>query len=127
MRAALVFVIACSAPSTPAPVAVPVLPDVPFAQLDREQRIQFMKERVVPEMTPLFRAYDARRYATITCTTCHGDTTYVMPNPALRVHDDRARHDPRAIEWMTKTITPAMARLIDREIDCMRCHVRDVR
>ena len=124
------LVIACSAaPSTPAPVAVPVLPDVSFALLDREQRVQFMKERVVPAMAPLFRAHDARPYDQFGCTTCHGDSTdYVMPNPALpRLDTDRSRHDARAIEWMTTTIRPAIARILDEEIDCMRCHVRETR
>ena len=129
MRAAILLVIACSAPSTPAPVAVPVLPDVPFAMLDREQRMQFMKERVVSAMAPLFRAHDARRYDQFGCATCHGTgTDYAMPNPSLpRLHADRSRHDARAVEWMTTTIRPAIAKILDDEIDCMRCHVRETR
>ena len=128
MRAALLLVVACSgAPSAPAaPAAIPVLPDVPFAMLDRDQRMQFMKERVVPEMAPLFRAYDARRYAVFECATCHDDADYAMPNPELpRLHVDRSRHDARAVEWMTTTIRPAIAKILDEEIDCMRCHVRE--
>ena len=32
----------------------PPLPNVPFDSLDHEQRIQFMKEKVMPTMEPLF-------------------------------------------------------------------------
>ena len=124
--------LACSAPpqhATP-PAAVAVLPDVPFALLDRAQRIQFMNERVVPELAPLFRAFDARRFADFGCATCHGDDrTYAMPNPALPpLHADRARHDARTVAWMTDVIRPTMARLLgDDSLDCMRCHVRATR
>ena len=118
---------ACSAPSTPAPVAVPVLPDVEFALLDRDQKAQFMKERVVPVMAPLFRAHDAKRYAEFGCATCHAEGDYTMPNaelPALEL-PNRGRHDARDIDWMTTSIKPNMARLlIDDSIDCTHCHVR---
>ena len=121
---------ACGTPPAPtAPAAEPVLPDVPFALLDRDQRAQFMKERVVPAMAPLFRAHDPARFADFGCVTCHGDDpTYAMPNPALPgLHADRTQHDPRAVAWMTDTIRPAMARLLARDIDCLGCHVRQLR
>lgn len=130
---AIALLAACSAPGSPAPsepAAVPVLPDVPFALLDREQRMQFMRERVVPELAPLFRTFDAQRFAELTCATCHrDDPTYAMPSPALpRLHADLARHDARTVAWMTTTLRPAMARLLaDDSVDCMRCHVRETR
>jgi hypothetical protein len=136
-RALVLLVAACSAtPSSTTPVAVPVLPDVPFSLLDRDQRMQFMKERVVPTMAPLFRAHDAKRYAAFDCTTCHGAAShsglddFAMPNPGLPHLDvpDRGRFPKPAIEWMTTTIRPTMTKLlVDDTFDCLRCHVREVR
>jgi hypothetical protein len=124
MRIALLFVCACSAPSVP--VAVPVLPDVPFALLDRDQRATFMEQRVVPRMAPLFRTHDPKRYATFGCKTCHGDSRdFTMPNPRLPLISERS--DPRAVEWMMDTIQPAMSELIDHPFECTRCHVREPR
>lgn len=128
MRLVLVLAAACSAPpSATTPAAVPVLPDVPFALLDRDQRVQFMEQRVVPVMAPLFRAHDPKRYAAFGCKTCHGASRdFTMPNAALPKL--RADDDPRAVAWMTDTITPAIGALLDdRTIDCLRCHVRDHR
>ena len=126
MRASvLLLLVACS--STPGPVATPVLPDVPFALLDFDQKMTFMKERVVPAMAPLFRTHDAKQYAEFGCATCHADGDYSMPNaelPALEL-PNRGRHEARDVEWMTSSIKPAMARLLDdSSIDCTRCHVR---
>lgn len=123
---------ACSAPPHDAtqPAAIAVLPDVPFALLDHEQRMQFMKERVVPELAPVFRAFDAQRFADFGCATCHGDEAgYAMPNPALpRLHADLTRHDARMVAWMTDVVRPTVARLLaDDTVDCMRCHVRETR
>jgi hypothetical protein len=125
MRLALVLAAACSAPQ--ASTAVPVLPDVPFALLDRDQRAQFMAQRVVPVMAPLFRAHDPQRHAAFGCKTCHGDARdFALPNaqlPALGAHND-----PDDVAWMTETIKPAIARLLDDPtLDCVRCHVRDPR
>ncbi|MDQ3334880.1 MAG: hypothetical protein M4D80_06955 [Myxococcota bacterium] len=125
MRLAFVLAVACSAPATSTPLAVPVLPDVPFAMLDRDQRAQFMEQRVVPVMAPLFRAHDPARHAAFGCKTCHGDSRdHAMPNAALpRLGEN---NDPVDVEWMTTTIKPAMAKLLDDPaLDCLRCHVRD--
>ena len=127
MRIALVFAIACSAPQASTPIAVPVLPDVPFADLDPEQRAQFMEQRVVPVMAPLFRAHDPERHAAFGCKTCHGDSRdFTMPNQALPKLGEH--NDPDDVAWMTTTIKPAMARLLDDPaLACTRCHVRDPR
>lgn len=125
MRFAIMLACACSAPTTSAPVAVPVLPDVPFALLDRDQRAAFMEQRVVPRMAPLFRAHDPARYAAFGCKTCHGDSRdFTMPNVMLTKLSPR--NVPAAVEWMKQTIEPAMIELLDDQaLDCLRCHVRE--
>src|SRR5688572_6062577 len=68
--------------------ATPVLPDVPFEKLDHDQQIQFMTERVVPTMGPLFKEHDLKEFAEFGCETCHGEGAekkgeFDMPNPNL--------------------------------------------
>jgi len=142
MRAALLVVAACAAPpSTPRePVAVAVLPHVPFSKLDRDQRMQLMKERVVPAMRPLFVGHDATKFASFGCETCHGDGVktgrFEMPNPQLPIltFDDMSKFDRRDIEWMKAEVWPAMVKLVDEPafspdnpsgFGCASCHVRN--
>jgi hypothetical protein len=40
--------------------------------MTKDQQVAFMKKNVVPEMGPVFKAYDAKRYAEFGCKTCHG-------------------------------------------------------
>jgi hypothetical protein len=137
----VLIAVACgSRPPGPATREVPataVLPDVPFAQLDHDQRIQFMRERVVPAMAPVFQQHDAAKYAGFTCATCHGasadDGSYAMPNARLPRLDLAAldRYSPDDVAWMAQQVKPAMAKLL-REPEwssdnplgfgCSRCH-----
>jgi hypothetical protein len=138
---AALAIAACSAPPGPIPrrgaVAIAVLPDVPFAQLDRAQRVQLMKERVVPVMKPLFQQHDATMFSDFGCVTCHGDgvadKTFAMPNPKLPELDlaDTSQYEARDVEFMTKVVKPEMARLLgEREssqetpsgFGCLDCH-----
>jgi hypothetical protein len=134
--AAIALVLACACSGHPGsggrPIqATAVLPDVPFAQLDHDQRVQFMKERVVPAMQPIFQQHDAKRFADFGCKTCHGERTaggdFAMPTgelPALHF-EDLGKHERADVEWMAKTVRPAMAKLVrvaDAEFGCKHCH-----
>jgi hypothetical protein len=109
--------------------AVPVLPDVPFADLDRAQREEFMRERVVPRMKALFQEHDARRFHHFGCATCHGETvgngTYAMPSGKLPPLDPKTWKQTDA-DFMERLVVPAMARLLRRSegFDCLACHTR---
>lgn len=142
--ASFAFVIACGK-STPAPehpqeAAHEALPDVPFDKLDPGQKAQFMKEKVVPAMQPIFQQHDAKKYVEFGCVTCHGpgakDSHFDMPNaklPKLVVKEmrDPAKYDPHALEWMAKEVKPTMAKLLGRPewtpdtpkgFGCNACH-----
>jgi len=143
LRLALaILAVACgSRAAQPAPdpkvVAQPTLPDVPFADLDLEQRAEFMKQKIVPAMMPLFRKHAPAKYPEIGCPTCHGEGAahgdFDMPNEKLPVLDfaDMSKFKPEDIEWMKSTIKPTMARLL-REPEhtadnpggfgCLDCH-----
>lgn len=117
--------------------AVSVLPDVPFEELDHEQRIQFMKEQVVPTMRPLFQQHDPGKFADFDCRTCHGDGAdkgeFHMPNDQLPKLNfaDMSKLEKRDVDWMTSTIKPTMAKLlrepeyspeVPQGFGCAGCH-----
>ena len=117
--------------------ATVVLPDVPFDALDHDQRIAFMKQKVVPAMAPLFKSHDATKYAEFGCKTCHGEGAesghFDMPNAKLPVLDfnDMSKFKKEDIEWMGKEIKPTMAALLEQPemtkenpkgFGCLACH-----
>ena len=113
------------------------LPDVPFEQLDHEQRIQFMKEKVVPTMEPLFKKHDPEEFADFGCKTCHGAGAekgeFHMPNAQLPklFGPSMDKYKKEDIEWMSKEIKPTMAALLKESemtkdnpngFGCLHCH-----
>ena len=109
-----------------------------------EQKLQWMKVGVMPKMKQVFQAFDAAKYGSIGCATCHGagakDGTFKMPNPDLPKLPANpadfpaftAKH-PQMSEFMMKQVTPTMAGLVgEPEYDpktgqgfgCMECHTK---
>jgi hypothetical protein len=141
----LVPVVAAACGSTPPAstttwgggAATAVLPDVPFEELDHDQRIAFMKQTVVPTMMPLFQQHDPEEFEDFGCKTCHGDGAergeFHMPNDALPKlnFSNMSKFEADDVEWMTRTVKPTMARLL-REAEysaqnpqgfgCLHCH-----
>lgn len=116
------------------------LPDVPFDSLDHEQRIQFMKEVVLPTMEPLFKGHDATKYAEFGCKTCHGPSAeqgkFDMPNEGLPklFGPGMAKFKKEDLEWMGKEIKPTMAKLLKQTeyseanpkgFGCLECHTME--
>jgi hypothetical protein len=116
------------------------LPDVPFDSLDHEQRIQFMKEVVVPTMEPLFKGHDAKKFAEFGCKTCHGASAeqgkFDMPNEALPklFGPSMPKFKKEDVEWMGKEIKPTMAKLLKQTeyseanpkgFGCLECHTME--
>jgi hypothetical protein len=124
--AGLVLAAACgskspSAATTPEAgggTAVAALPDVPWEKLDHAQRIEFMKQKVVPTMKPIFQAHDANDFADFGCQTCHGDGAkeghFDMPNPRLPKlnFQDMSKFKKADLQWMDKQVEPTMARML---------------
>ena len=119
------------------------LPDKPFADLDQDQRAQFMKEKVVPAMEPIFKNHDATKYAEFGCTTCHGEQAkqghFDMPNPDLPKllfanKEAMAKFKKEDFEWMKNDVKPTMAKLLSipeftpdnpKGFGCQNCHVTE--
>lgn len=145
MRALLAAALVLAACGSKAPATTPpggaadvALPDVPFDKLDHEQRIAFMKQKVVPAMKPVFQNHDPKDFAEFGCQTCHGaqakEGHFDMPNPGLPKLDFKhmERYTRASLEWMGKEVMPTMARTLGREpysetnpsgFGCLACHV----
>lgn len=135
----LLTVVACGPKPGPdeAGSATVALPDVPFEQLDHDQKIQFMKQVVVPTMAPMFQRHDAEKFAAFGCKTCHSEAAdrghFHMPNdklPKLNFADLR-KFEQHDIDFMTNEIKPMMAKLLQEPehtaeepqgFGCLHCH-----
>ena len=146
MRAILLvaLITACGGKSTPATTttttetAAKPLPDVPFDQLDQDQRAQFMKEKVVPAMKPVFQNHDPKMFADFGCKTCHGKEAekghFDMPNadlPKIGKSTDWSQFKKENIDWMKDEVKPAMAKVMNmpewspdnpKGFGCGACH-----
>ncbi len=98
-------------PAGSAPAAVPT---VWQAGMTKEQQIAFMGQRVMPPMTKAFKEHDPKRYAEVTCKTCHGPQ-YKEPKeflPKLVMKDGKITsfaEKPEVSKWMAEQVVPAMA------------------
>ncbi len=96
------------------PAASPPEHDVWKEGMSKEQEVAFMKKNVVPEMGPVFKAYDAKRYAEFGCKTCHGPK-FKEPKdylPKLTFKDGKLIHpadEPELAKFMVEEVVPHMA------------------
>ena len=81
---ALIFLTACGGggkstePAQPTPAAEPTpAGDLAWADMDHEQRAQFMKDTVLPKMKELFTGYNPEEFAEMNCAR-----NYKTPYPA---------------------------------------------
>lgn len=111
---------------------------VKFGDLSHEDKVKFMKTRVMPAMKAAFRKFDPKEFASFTCKTCHGKdpkaTKYKMPSPELGKLDFAAikkGEDKEWVEFMGKVVVPEMAKILGEKemsdtepdgFDCLRCH-----
>jgi hypothetical protein len=131
--------------STAEPVAEAPAGDAPSSTvgwegMNREQRMQYMQETVLPNAKALFVEVAPEKYADFNCKTCHGDNAqevdFQMPNqlPPLPTTDTinaaMAANEPVAT-FMLEKVTPGMAQMLGREMvsesnpdgfSCFGCH-----
>jgi cytochrome c553 len=116
------------------------LPDVPFDKLDHDQRIAFMKQKVMPAMKPIFQNHDAKAFEKFTCGTCHGaqakEGHFDMPNPKLPKlnFNDMSKFKKEDLEWMEKEVLPTMGKILGLQLyskenpngfGCLACHTME--
>ena len=110
--------------------------------LDRNERIAFMEDEVLPRMTAIFAEHDPQRFASFACESCHGidmiDADYEMPHAltALPLDDTlevaQARN-PEMTALMLDDVFPVMVELLGADkyneqtapdgLRCTICHL----
>ena len=113
--------------------------------MTHQQRADYMKKTVMPEMKTVFQTFDAKHYATFNCKTCHGKdpkaTKFKMPNPELPKLDFAALQSGKVkpdvmkvAKFMGEEVTPKMVELMHMkkfdpkapapdQFGCLHCHV----
>jgi hypothetical protein len=141
------------APAAPGAPAAPATPDAvaPTAaapagpawsdDMSKDQKVQFMKNHIMPAMQPVFQKADAKKYAEFSCKTCHG--------PAFKDPDDFLPHltmkggtitsfadKPEVSKYMAEAVVPAMAKAMgmapydpatQKGFGCAGCHTIDMK
>ncbi len=124
--------------------STPYVQPGPFEDMEREERIEFMRHVVVPTMQPLLAQIDPEKYNEVDfgCDDCHGedyiDADYEMPNGIVELSVSNFPHsqnaDPELREYgelMEDEFLPTMAGLLGRELwtqqtpdgmSCSACH-----
>jgi len=113
--------------------------------MSHEQRADYMKKTVMPEMKTVFQTFDAKHYEKFNCKTCHGKdpkaSKFKMPNPELPKLDFAALKSGKVkpdvmkvAKFMGEEVTPKMAELMHMkkfdpaapapdQFGCLNCHV----
>jgi hypothetical protein len=151
----LPLVAACGGSSAPAAAPAPASsgaaaggsadnappPSGKWNDMNRDQRMAYMKKVVMPKMKELFVTFDAKEFDHFTCMTCHGggakDGSFKMPNPELpklnpegQFKKHMEKH-PEATKFMMTKVLPEMAGLLHTEpydpqkkigFGCFGCH-----
>jgi hypothetical protein len=114
-------------------------PQSDFDKLTHEEKVDFMKKKVMPPMKAAFQKFDKKEYAKFSCKTCHGKdpqkAKYKMPNPELPKLDfaklKAGKQAPEMAEFMDKTVKPEMAKILGmpeysptqpKGFGCLHCH-----
>jgi len=126
--------------SAPAPPATAPAPG--WAEMGKQDRIDYMKTVVLPRMKQAFVNFCPDRFGKMNCMTCHGDSaadgSFKMPNPRLpklpatpEGFKKLAADKPAFMEFMKNEVKPKMAALLGMPeynpetkdgFGCMECH-----
>lgn len=114
--------------------------DTEFDKMSHEDKVKFMKTKVMPPMKAAFQKFDPKEYANFTCKTCHGKdpqkAKYEMPSPELPKLDFeklKKGDDKQMAEFMSKVVQPEMAKILGVHamtqeeptgFGCLDCHTQ---
>ncbi|MBC8069734.1 MAG: hypothetical protein IAG13_15460 [Deltaproteobacteria bacterium] len=88
----------------------------PFHELDKDGKMQRMAKVVMPDMGPVFKGFDAERYAKFDCGTCHVNHVHHpkdgLPKLALSNggYEKLVAEKPELMKFMAEQVVPNMAK-----------------
>src|SRR5215831_15550003 len=111
----------------PAQGKVPGPPEVAWKDMTYAQKKAYMKAAVEPTMKPIFQAFDAKKFKSFDCVTCHGTDgakrKYKMPSNDIHplpstpeAFQAKLKTEPTWPKWtefMAQKVEPAMGKLLD--------------
>ena len=122
-------------------------PEVAWKGMTFRQKKAYMKAAVAPTMKPIFQAFDAKKFKTFNCETCHGkdgaDRKFKMPSNDIHplpntkeAFEAKLKAEPTWPKWtefMSQKVEPAMGKLLDVPVfdpkkpvegafSCAKCH-----
>jgi len=122
-------------------------PEVAWKDMTFQQKKAYMKAAVTPAMKPVFQAFDAKKFKTFNCVTCHGadgvERKFKMPSNDIRplpntpeAFQAKLKAEPTWPKWtefMAQKVEPAMGKLLDVPVfdpknpvkgtfSCANCH-----
>lgn len=101
------------------------------------EQAAFMKTNVLPHMSQIFQAHDAKKYANMSCATCHGPNKEKPSKflPKLKLSGDGftklSAEKPEVVKWMHEVVEPEMAKSMGEQpydmktntgFGCKGCH-----
>jgi hypothetical protein len=136
------------APPTATPAAAPSASSeaapagsAKWSDLNRDQRMAYMKKVVLPKMKETLVTFDPKEFEHVTCMTCHGrgakDGSFKMPNPDLPKLSPEGgfkkhiEQKPEITKFMMSKVLPQMAELLNTApydpkthlgFGCFGCH-----
>lgn len=122
-------------------------PPKPWTEMSFKEKKSYMKTAVVPGMKPIFQGFDAKKFKSFTCVTCHGadgiERKYKMPSndihalpntpEAFQAMMKKEAGWAKWTDFMVKKVEPSMGKLLDVAIydpkkpdesafACKNCH-----
>ena len=122
-------------------------PEVAWKVMTFKQKKDYMKAAVMPTMKPVFQEFDAKKFKTFNCATCHGedgaDRKFKMPSNDIHplpntpaAFQAKLKSEPTWPKWtefMAQKVEPAMGKLLDVPVfdpkkpvegafGCAKCH-----
>ncbi len=120
--------------------AEPVMPATWKDAADGKQKGMFMKAKVMPKMKEVFQAHDAKKFAEVTCKTCHGPEHKAPKEflPKLVFKGGKftsEKEKPAMFKFMHEKVLPAMVEVLGEKpfdmktmtgFGCGGCHTIDM-
>jgi hypothetical protein len=106
-------------PSETPPATQPKAPhdrSIAFHDLDKQGKMDRMTEVVMPDMGPVFKAFDGARYAAFDCATCHVNHVHHPKDGLPKLvfsnggYEKLVAEQPEMMKFMGEQVLPAMVK-----------------